>query len=40
VTIQRFVIQVLGWGLGLPLEILVIVALLRGGFRRYPVVFS
>jgi hypothetical protein len=40
VTIQRFVIQVLGWGLGLPLEILVIVALLRGGFRRYPVVFA
>jgi len=34
------VIQVLGWGLGLPLEILVIIALLRGGYRRYPIVFS
>jgi len=32
-------IQVLGWGVGLPLEILVIVALLRGGYRRYPIVF-
>ena len=39
-TIPRFVIQVLGWGLGLPLEILVIVALLHGGYRRYPVVFA
>jgi hypothetical protein len=40
VTIQRFVIQVLGWGLGLPLEILVIIALLHGAYRRYPVVFT
>jgi hypothetical protein len=40
VTIPRFVIQVLGWGLGLPLEILVISALFRGGYRRYPVVFA
>jgi hypothetical protein len=37
---MRFVMQVLGWGLGLPLEILVIIALLRGGYRRYPIVFS
>jgi hypothetical protein len=33
------VVQVLGWAVGLPLEVLVIVALLRGGYRRYPVVF-
>jgi hypothetical protein len=38
--IARFVFQVCGWAVGLPLEILVIVALLRGGYRRYPVVFS
>jgi hypothetical protein len=35
----RFVIQVCGWAVGIPLEILVIVALLRNGHRRYPVVF-
>jgi hypothetical protein len=35
----RFVIQVCGWAVGIPLEILVIVALLKNGYRRYPVVF-
>ena len=36
----RFVIQVLGWAVGIPLLILAIAALLRGrGYRRYPVVF-
>jgi hypothetical protein len=30
---------VFGWSIGIPLEILVIVALLHGGYRRYPVVF-
>jgi len=39
-AVERFVIQVCGWAVGIPLEILVIVALLRGGYRRYPVVFS
>jgi hypothetical protein len=39
-AIERFVIQVCGWAVGIPLEILVIVALLRGEYRRYPVVFS
>ena len=36
---EKFVIQVCGWLIGIPLEILVIVALLRGGYRRYPIVF-
>jgi hypothetical protein len=40
-SIARFVIQVCGWAVGLPLEILIIVSLLRGGgYRRYPVVFA
>jgi hypothetical protein len=38
-AIEKFVIQVCGWLIGIPLEILVIVALLRGGYRRYPIVF-
>jgi len=38
-AIERFVLQVCGWAVGIPLEILVLVALLRGGYRRYPVVF-
>ena len=38
-TIERFVLQLLGWAVGLPLEILVILALLRGPYRRYPLVF-
>jgi hypothetical protein len=39
VTVERFVIQVFGWAIGIPLEILVILALLHGAYRRYPVVF-
>jgi hypothetical protein len=35
----RFIIQVLGWAVGIPLEILVIRALFRNEYRRYPVVF-
>jgi hypothetical protein len=35
----RFVIQVCGWAVGIPLEILAIAALLRNGYRRYPIVF-
>jgi hypothetical protein len=38
-AIEKFVIQVCGWLIVIPLEILVIVALLRGGYRRYPIVF-
>lgn len=38
-ALAKLVIQVCGWAIGIPLEILVIVALLRGGYRRYPVVF-
>jgi hypothetical protein len=37
--IARFMIQVCGWAVGIPLEILVIIALLRSGYRRYPIVF-
>jgi hypothetical protein len=36
---MRFALQVAGWALGLPLEILIISALLRGGYRRFPFVF-
>src|SRR5712691_12388813 len=36
---MRFAIQVCGWLIGLPLEILVIAALLRGGYRRFPLIF-
>lgn len=35
---ERFIIQVLGWGVGLPLEVLIIAALLQGPYRRYPIV--
>jgi len=35
----RFMIQVCGWAVGIPLEILAIIALLHYGYRRYPVVF-
>ena len=38
-AIARFVIQVLGWVVGIPLEVLAIAALLRNGYRRYPVIF-
>src|SRR5437868_3349207 len=30
----------LGWLIGVPLEILVIAALLRGAYRRFPAVFA
>jgi hypothetical protein len=40
VPLERFVLNVCGWSVGIPLEILVILALLRGDYRRYPVVFS
>lgn len=37
--VARFALQVVWWAVGLPLEILVILALLRGPWRRYPIVF-
>ena len=37
---MRFVLQVVGWAFGLPLEVLIIAALLRGGYRRFPFVFA
>ncbi len=38
-TFQNFVIQVCGWLVGLPLEFLVISALARGPYRRFPLIF-
>jgi len=36
----RFAIQLCGVVIGLPLELLIIAALLRGGYRRFPLVFA
>jgi hypothetical protein len=35
----KVLIQVCGWLVGIPLEVLLIAALLRGEYRRYPLVF-
>jgi hypothetical protein len=35
--LARLIIQYLGWGIGLPLELLIIAALIRGAYRRFPV---
>ena len=35
----KFVLQICGWLIGIPLDILVIQALLGGAWRRYPLVF-
>ncbi len=37
---MEFALQVCGWLIGLPLEILIIAALLRGPYRRFPFVFA
>lgn len=37
---MRFALQVAGWAVGLPLELLIIATLLRGGYRRLPFVFA
>ena len=37
---MRLALQVIGWVFGLPLEILIIAALLRGGYRRFPFLFA
>lgn len=36
---MRLALQVCGWLIGLPLELLIIAALLRGGYRRFPFIF-
>ncbi|MGP8244981.1 MAG: hypothetical protein ACLQVN_10740 [Bryobacteraceae bacterium] len=36
---MRLAIQICGWLVGIPLELLILGALLRGGYRRYPLVF-
>src|ERR1041385_4407593 len=36
---MRFALQIAGWAIGLPLELLIIAALLRGGYRRFPFLF-
>src|SRR5215472_950321 len=37
---MRLALQVVGWAFGLPLQILIITTLLRGGYRRFPFVFA
>jgi hypothetical protein len=36
----RFVLTICGYVVGLPLELLVIAAMLHGGYRRFPAVFA
>ncbi|MGA2119173.1 MAG: hypothetical protein ABSH56_31025 [Bryobacteraceae bacterium] len=36
---MRLALQICGWLVGIPLEVMILAALLRGGFRRYPFVF-
>jgi len=36
----EFAIQVCGWLIGVPLEFLLVAALLRGAYRRFPFVFA
>jgi hypothetical protein len=38
--IATFILQVCGWLIGLPLQVLVVAALLRGSFKRFPFVFA
>jgi hypothetical protein len=38
-TTGFFVLQMCGWLLGIPLEFLVVAALVRGAYRRFPFVF-
>jgi hypothetical protein len=37
---MRFAIQLCGWLVGLPLQLLIIGTLLRGGYRRFPFLFA
>lgn len=37
---MRFAISICGYVVGLPLELLVIAAMMRGGFRKFPAVFA
>jgi len=36
----NFILQVCGWLIGVPLEVLLIAALLRGSYRRFPLVLA
>lgn len=36
---MRLALQICGWAVGIPLELLILAALLRGGYRRYPFLF-
>jgi len=37
---MQFALQLIFWAIGLPLSVLVIAVLLRGGYRRFPVLFA
>jgi len=37
--VVRLAIQICGWLVGIPLELLILAALLRGAYRKYPFVF-
>ncbi len=37
--VVRLALQVCGWLIGIPLQLLILTALLRGGYRRYPFLF-
>lgn len=37
---MQFALQLIFWAIGLPLSVLVIAALLRGGYRLFPVLFA
>jgi hypothetical protein len=37
---MRFAIQLCGWLIGIPLQLLIIGTLLRGGYRRFPFLFA
>ena len=37
---MRFAIQICGLAIGLPLQLLIIGTLLRGGYRRFPFLFA
>jgi hypothetical protein len=37
--VVRLALQICGWLVGIPLELLILAALLRGGYRRYPFIF-
>jgi hypothetical protein len=38
--LRNFIFQIVGWSVGLPLTFLVISAMLRGPYRRFPLLFA